>query len=65
MQGVYSAREGPDKGERSIKPDDQRDIDALEILCQQMRRSTHKKTRELGGAIFVSIDDGSMIGSLL
>lgn len=48
MQGVYQAREGPDKGEKSITDDHQQNLDELKSLCQKMKRSSHEKTRALG-----------------
>ncbi len=48
MQGVYQAREGPDKGEISITKNQQQTLDELELLCQKMKRSKHEKTRALG-----------------
>ncbi len=48
MQGVYQAREGPDKGKLSITKDHQQTLDELKSLCQKMKRSRHEKTRALG-----------------
>lgn len=49
MDAVYQAREGPDKGQRSIAVIHQKTVEQIRILCVLMKASDHKKTRELGG----------------
>ena len=48
MQGIYHAREGPDKGTVSIRKAHQDSLDELYSLAQKMAVSTHEKTRQLG-----------------
>ena len=49
MEAVYQAREGPDEGEQSIAIAHQDTVEKIRTLCTNMKSSTHKKTRELGG----------------
>lgn len=49
MTAVYQAREGPDAGKMSITKQHQNTLEAIRRLCEVMKASGHKKTRELGG----------------
>lgn len=48
MDAIYAAREGPDKGKVSILDAHKETLKQLKALCEEMTKSTHKKTRELG-----------------
>lgn len=48
MTAIYQAREGPDKGHVSIAKQQHETVQAIRHLCQVMKTSAHKKTRELG-----------------
>lgn len=49
MEAVYQAREGPEAGKVSITARHQETVEKIRRLCEAMKKSTHKKTRELGG----------------
>jgi len=49
MDAVYQAREGPPPGD--LKQIHARLLEELRSLCETMRASSHKKTRELGGEL--------------
>lgn len=49
MMAVYQAREGPEAGKVSIAKQHQNTVEAIRRLCEVMKTSGHKKTRELGG----------------
>ncbi len=48
IDGVYQAREGPDRGTVSILAHHQETLKNLKKVCEAMAASSHKKTRELG-----------------
>jgi len=48
MDAIYAAREGPDQGKVSILDAHKETLEQLKALCEEMTKSTHKKTHELG-----------------
>lgn len=48
IDGVYQAREGPNKGEVSISAHYKEQLDNLRTICEKMSISSHIKTGELG-----------------
>ena len=48
IDGIYQAREGPDRGTVSISAHHQGTLRNLRKVCEAMAASPHKKTRELG-----------------
>ena len=48
MDAIYSAREGPNEGKVSILGTHKERLKQLKALCEEMSKSSHKKTSELG-----------------